>query len=185
MSPRWSIMWALEAARGWMVLCLMLRGLSTRGVSVLALVAIATYGKLFMVHEALTLSRVVGWTVGLAGVWLLWRMPARAAAWSIAIAAWAWFTVDELRPFELADALGEFHWLPFAALLQGSLVSNTSALAWHLFWIGAVMLLATAQGARAAPLAVGLSVWALLLELLQTLLPGRVADSTPLLLPLV
>jgi hypothetical protein len=152
---------------------------------VLALVMLAAFGKLLMVHQALTLSRVVGWSVGLAGVWLLWRLPAHVASWSTALAALLWFSIDELRPFELTDALGEFHWLPFTALLQGSLVANTSALAWHLFWLGAVMLLGNAQGARAAPLAVALSVWALALELLQMLLPGRVADSTPLLLPWV
>jgi hypothetical protein len=128
---------------------------------------------------------VVGWACGLVGVWLLWSAPPRAAAWCTAGAAWLWFTIDELRPFEWADALGAFHWLPFAALLQGSLVANTHALAWHLFWLGAVMLLACAQGARAGPLAVGLSLWALLMELLQMLLRGRVADITPLLLPWV
>jgi hypothetical protein len=127
----------------------------------------------------------VGWSVGLVGVWLLWRVPPRAAAWCMALAAWAWFTVDELRPFELADALGEFHWLPFAALLQGSLVANTSALTWHLFWLGAVMLMARAQGGSAAPWALVLSLWALGLELLQMLLRGRVADITPALLPWV
>jgi hypothetical protein len=98
-------------------------------------------------------------------------------------AALVWFTLDELRPFEIADSLGEFYWLPFAALLQGSLVANTWALAWHLFWLGAVMLLASAQGARASALAMSLSVCTLLLELFQMLLPGRIADSTPLLLP--
>jgi hypothetical protein len=103
----------------------------------------------------------------------------------MAAAALAWFTLDELRPFEFADSLGEFHWLPFAALLQGSLVANTWALTWHLFWLGAVMLLADAQGVRPAPVAVALSLWALALEVLQMLLPGRVADVTPLLLPWV
>jgi hypothetical protein len=185
LTPRWSIFSALEAALGLMVVGLMVRGLRSRGMLVLALVVIAALGKLLMVHQALTLSRVVGWTFGLLGVWLLWRVPPRTAAWSVALAAWAWFTIDELRPFELASSLGEFYWLPFAALLQGSLVANTSALAWHLFWLGTVMVLASAQGARAAPLAVGLSAWALLLELLQMLLPGRIADSTPLLLPWV
>ena len=134
-------------------------------------------------HQALTLSRVVGWSAGLIGAWLLWRLPARTAAWGMAAAALAWFTVDELRPFEFADALGEFHWLPFAAMLQGSLVANTLALAWQLFWLGAVVLLGSSQGARPAPVVLALSVWALLLEMLQMVLPGRVADITPLLLP--
>jgi VanZ family protein len=185
LTPRWSIFSAVEAALALMVLGLVLRGLSRRGLLVLALVVVAALGKLLMVHQALTLSRVVGWSVGLVGVWLLWRVPPRVAAWSMVAAAWAWFTIDELRPFEFAAVLGEFHWLPFAALLQGSLVANTSALTWHLFWLGTVMLLASAQGARAAPLAVALSVWALGLELLQMLLRDRVADSTPLLLPWV
>jgi VanZ family protein len=185
LTPRWSAFSALEAALALMVLGVMLRGVRTRGVLLPALVLIAALGKLMMVRQVLTLSRVVGWAVGLLGAWLLWRAPPRVAAWIVAIAAWGWFTLDQLRPFEWASALGEFHWLPFAALLQGSLVANTSALTWHLFWLGAVMLLGAAQGARAAPLAVALSVWALLLELLQMVLPGRVADSTPLLLPWV
>jgi hypothetical protein len=185
LTPRWSVWSAIEAALALMVVGLLLRGLRRRAWVVLALVAVGAFGKLLMLHQALTLSRVVGWGVGLAGVWLLWRLPPRIAALSMALAALVWFTLDELRPFEFADALGEFHWLPFAAMLQGSLAANTSALTWHLFWLGAVMLLATAQGARATPLAIGLSVWALLLELLQMLLRQRVADSTPLLLPWV
>jgi VanZ family protein len=183
LTPRWSILSALEAALALMVLAVVLRPLRVRAPLLLALVVVGALGKLLMVRQALTLSRVVGWSVGLIGAWLLWRMPPRAAAWTLAAAALAWFTMDELRPFEFADSLGEFHWLPFTALLQGSLVANTSALAWHLFWLGAVMLLSAAQGARATPVAVALSVWALLLELFQMLLPGRVADSTPLLLP--
>jgi len=185
LTPRWSAFSALEAALGLMVVGLMLRAVRGRALLVLALVAAAALGKLLMVHQALTLSRVVGWGVGLLGVWLLWRAPARVAAWAMALAAWVWFTVDELRPFQFTDTVGAFHWLPFAALLQGSLVANTAALAWHLFWLGTVMLVASARGARALPLAVGLSGWALLLELLQMVLPGRIADSTPLLLPWV
>lgn len=185
LTPRWSAFSALEAALGLMVVGLMLRDVRWRGLLVLVLVAAAALGKLLMVHQALTLSRVSGWGIGLLGVWLLWRAPARAAAWAMALAAWVWFTVDELRPFQFTDTVGEFHWLPFAALLQGSLVANTAALAWHLFWLGTVMVVASARGARVVPLAVGLSGWALLLELLQMLLPERIADSTPLLLPWV
>jgi VanZ family protein len=183
LTPRWSLLSAIEAALALMVVAVTVRQLRARAVVMLTLVAVGALGKLLMVHQALTLSRVVGWSAGLIGAWLLWRLPARTAAWGMAAAALAWFTVDELRPFEFADALGEFHWLPFAAMLQGSLVANTLALAWQLFWLGAVVWLSGSQGARAAPVVWALSVWALLLELLQMLLPGRVADVTPLLLP--
>jgi hypothetical protein len=185
LTPRWSILSALEAALALLVLAALARPLRARAPLLLALVIGGALGKLLMVHQALTLSRVVGWSAGLVGAWLLWRVPPRAAAWAVAAAALAWFTLDELRPFEFADSLGEFHWVPFAALLQGSLVANTWALTWHLYWLGAVMLLADAQGARAAPVAVVLSLWALALELLQMLLRGRTADVTPLLLPWV
>lgn len=183
LAPRWSAHSALEAGLSLMVVGAMARGWHRRGPLLLALVMLAALGKLVMVNQALTLARSVGWVVGLLGVWLLWRLPPRAASWGMAGAAWLWFTIDELRPFELAAAPGEFHGLPFEALLQGSLVANTLALAWHLFWLGAVMLLATAQGARAGALAVALSAWALLIELSQMLLPGRVADITPMWLP--
>lgn len=45
------------------------------------------------------------------------------------------------------------------------------------------MLLANDLGARPLPLAIGLGLWLLLLEGLQTLLAGRVADITPALVP--
>jgi len=41
------------------------------------------------------------------------------------------------------------------------------------------MVLLHSIGARAAALALALTLWTLLLELLQTLLPGRTADITP------
>jgi len=44
-------------------------------------------------------------------------------------------------------------------------------------------VLAHERGARAGPLAFALSLWTMLLEALQMLLPGRVADVTPALLP--
>ena len=68
-------------------------------------------------------------------------------------------------------------------MLKGSLRANTLALAWQLFWLGAVIVLLYGIGVRAVAGALALSVWALLLELLQMWLPGRVADITPALLP--
>ncbi|HEY6353789.1 MAG TPA: hypothetical protein VIY30_04815 [Burkholderiaceae bacterium] len=102
------------------------------------------------------------------------------------LGAWVaglWFTFDELRPFEFGESLGEFHWMPFAAQLQGSLSANTLALTWQLFWLGVVIVLLHDIGARAGALALALGLWTLMLELLQTLLPSRVADITPALLP--
>jgi hypothetical protein len=108
LTPRWSVLSAIEAALALMVLAMMVRALRGRALLLPALVVVGALGKLVMVHQALTLSRVVGWGVGLVGAWLLWRLPPRIAAWGMAAAALAWFTVDELRPFEFASELGEF-----------------------------------------------------------------------------
>ena len=61
--------------------------------------------------------------------------------------------------------------------------ANTLALTWQLFWLGAVMVLLHGISAHASAVAFALSLWALPLELLQMLLPGRVSDITPALLP--
>ena len=185
LTPRWSIFSAIEAALALMVVGVMLRSLRIRGALLLALVFVAALGKLVMVHQALTLSRAAGWVFGLLAASLLWRAPPRAAMGIVVACVCAWLTVDQLRPFEFADTPGDFHWLPFSALRQGSLVANTAALAWQVFWFGSVLLFGAVQGVRAMPLAACLTVWTLALELLQMLLPQRVAETTPLLLPWV
>jgi VanZ family protein len=181
--PTWSTFSATEAALGLALAGLMLRDLRRRSSALLALLVLAALGTLLMVNGALTLSRTVGWLLGaaLAAGW--WRLAPRAGAWLGAAVALLWFSVDELRPFQIGNSIGNFYWLPFAALLQGSLVANSLALAWHTFWLSMVMLLAHQQGGRIVVVATALSAWALLLELLQMTLPGRVADITPALLP--
>jgi VanZ family protein len=181
--PSWSTASALEAALGLALTGLMLRDLRRRASVLPALVALAAFGKLLMVNQALTLSRLTGWVVGTGLAAALWRMTTRTAVWTGAAIALLWFTIDELRPFEFTDSIGSFYWVPFTALLQGSLSANTLALCWQTFWLGAVMLLMHQQGARTAAVATALSAWALGLELLQLTLPGRVADITPALLP--
>ena len=83
-TPRWSVLSAIEAALALMVVAATVRHLRVRAALVLTLVAVGALGKLMMVHQALTLSRVVGWSAGLIGAWLLWRLPARTAAWGMA-----------------------------------------------------------------------------------------------------
>ena len=106
-----------------------------------ALPLAAACGALIVEGQALSVSRSAGWLFGLLLAWVSWRMPARATAMLGALIAFLWFTFDELRPFEFGESLGEFHWMPFAAQLQGSLSANTLALTWQLFWLGVVMVL--------------------------------------------
>ncbi|HEX6019960.1 MAG TPA: hypothetical protein VFZ28_17835 [Burkholderiaceae bacterium] len=114
---------------------------------------------------------------------LAWRLPRRAGAALGAALALARFSFDELKPLQFGDASNPVRWVPFAALLQGSLSANTLSLTWQLFWQGTVIVMLHAIGARVGVLAFALSVWTLLLELLQVWLPGRTPDITPALLP--
>jgi VanZ family protein len=185
LAPSWSTWRTLEVALSLVVLAHGLRGLPRRGANLLVLVALAGLGKLFIHGQALSLSHAVGWLLGLVGAGLAWRVAERRATLCLLWASLLWFTLDELRPFTLADTPSVFQWLPFVAALQGSLISNTAALIWNLFWLGAVMLFAQHLGARMGITAVALGLWTLLLEGLQTWLPGRIADITPALLPLL
>jgi VanZ family protein len=181
--PQWRTITALDAGLSLALVGSLLRPLRHRGAALLALALAAALGTLVVQHQVLSLSRSVGWTCGVLLAWQAWRLPPRVAAVLGASTALLWFTFDELRPFQFGDSPGMFHWMPFAAPLQGSLSANTLAMTWQLFWLGAVMVLLHGIGARAAKLALALAIWTLGLELLQTLLPNRTADITPALLP--
>jgi VanZ family protein len=181
--PSWRTASALDALLSLIVLGALLRPLRRRLLLLTGLPALAAFGTLLIDQQVLSVSRITGWVAGTVVAVLMGRLPLRTHAWWGAAAALAWFIIDELKPFELASSLGRFHWMPFEALLEGSLTANTLALAWHLFWLGAVMVLVDRCGVRPAAAAVALGVCALLLEALQMLLPGRVADITPALLP--
>ena len=181
--PQWRTTTALDAALSLTLVGTMLQPLRRRMLWLVALPLAAALGALVVDRQVLSVSRCVGWFCGLLLAWQAWRLPSRLSAVAGASIALLWFTFDELRPFEFGQSFGEFYWLPFVAQLQGSLSANTLALTWQLFWLGLVMVLLNGIGVRAGALALALGLWALMLELLQTLLPSRLADVTPALLP--
>lgn len=185
LQPQWRTASALNAALGLVVLAQLLREVPRRGGWIAAAVVIAFLAKPFIVGQALSLPHAVGLVGGALLAPLVLRAPAHRAAPLVIALALVWFTLDELRPYDLAEHAAPFHWMPFAALLLGSIPANVLALCHDLFWLGAVMVLAADSGARAGPLAFGLGLWTLALEGVQTLLPGRVADVTIALLPLL
>jgi VanZ family protein len=183
LEPSWRSASAADAALGVLVVALLLRPWRQRAALLWALVALAAAGKLFVVGQAISLSHAAGFAVGLLGAPFVWRLDARRAdLWGV-LAILVWYTLDGLRPFDLAEVSGRLHWIPFTALLEGSLTANVVAFGRAVFWLGAVLVLGVAIGARVGGLALALSVWALLLELLQTQLPGRIADATVALIP--
>lgn len=181
--PSWRTPSVLEAALGVLALAHLLRGLRHRAAWVAGLLALALGGKLFIAGQAISFSHALGAALGLAAALPWARMPAQRSALALVAATLCGLTADQLRPFELAEQSSSFEFIPFVALLQGSLQANTQALMAMTFWVGLVMVLGLQIGARLAGLAVALSLWLLLLEAAQTWLPGRTAEVTPALVP--
>jgi VanZ family protein len=183
LQPSWHGASFADATLGVFVLVLLLRPWRARAVLLIALVALAAFGKLGIVGQTMSLSHATGFVAGLLGAPLVWRLAPRRADVLGVVAILVWYTVDALRPFDLAEVPSRLHWIPFTALLEGSLTANVVAFGRAVFWLGAVLVLGGALGARVGGLALALSVWALLLEGLQTQLPGRIADATVALIP--
>ncbi len=185
LAPQWNPRSAGEVAISVVVLGYALREWARGWRWVAAAVVLSALAKLVIVHASLSISHVAGYAVGLAASWVLSRQPARRGATAAALLAFVWFTLDELRPFALAEMPSEFHLMPFDAMLEGTMDSNALALLWDLFWIGAVMVPAIELGAQAVVFGIGLGLWIALLEIAQRWLPNRSADITPALLPLL
>jgi hypothetical protein len=135
------------------------------------------------VGQWLSTSLLLGVIGGLLAAEAAWRVgesrAGRLLFWAVAL----WFAMDALRPFELAAQPHQMHWQPFKAMLHGSMLSNLLSLCWNLFWIGAAVSLAAVSERPLTPVTLAIAAGVAALELVQTHLPGRVADITPALLP--
>ncbi|MBL8319270.1 MAG: VanZ family protein [Burkholderiaceae bacterium] len=186
LSPQWHALSFVAVALGVVVLAQIGRAWPHRALLLTGMVTAAALGKLFLRGQSISLPHAMGWLagLGLAGA-VVWRVDGRRAAALVLCLAFGIFTFDELRPFAWTELPTRFSWIPFVSSLRGSMVANTLALCWQLFWLGAVMLAGRALGWRPGVLALALAGWAFVLEWQQAWLPGRVADITPAVLPLL
>ena len=161
----------------------LLRASEHRRRTLWALCGLALLGRLLTVGQWLPASLLLGIAGGLLAAEAAWRTgesrAGRTLFWAVAI----WFALDALRPYQLATAPHAMHWQPFKAMLHGSMLSNLLSLCWNLFWIGAAVSLAAGSARRVTLATLAIAAGVAALELIQTRLPGRVADITPALLP--
>ncbi len=142
-------------------------------------------GKIIIVDQVLNLSTILGLPTGyLVSVFLLQFYPrtlAVTAFWSL-LSAW---TIYALTPFSLMIG-GTFNPIPFATMLEGSMLTNAMALAQSLYIYSALLWLVPYIGGNLRGITIALLIWSIFIELIQMGLLGRTADITePLLIGLI
>ncbi len=137
----------------------------------------------FLVQQTITLSVVAGIAVGLAlGLGAL-RMGMQRALPLLVLLAIVWFTADSLRPFDFAAEPESLNWLPFAAMLDGSMDNNLAALCGLAFVTGTLAIMGRRMHVRSGGWMIAVVAWLVLLEIAQMWLPARTADLTVALFP--
>lgn len=167
----------------------LLRALSRSTASASARLALllgaVLVGKLFVVGQSLGLATLLGFFGG----WILSWLLSRWAEQQLHLLAFAFlliaFTVANLLPFELRDPAAAFHWVPFDALLHGSMVVNSWGLVESVFVYCTLLWLVAQDGGRVPGTAVVLAAWVACIEAGQIWIVGRTGDITAPLLVLL
>lgn len=141
--------------------------------------------EMVIVGQSIRLGEVLGALFGIAMASVLVE---RSAAWRDPILALvlAAYIVDRgLEPYAFAPGTAPFHWTPFAGFLGGSLFVAVQSFGQKMFSYGALLWLASRAGMGLGKATVLAAIGILGLEILQTRLPGRVAEITDPLLVLL
>ena len=153
----------------------------------LALLLIAIgIGKLFIKDMSTQPSAQVGLALGGMG-WAVTRHFAEVQRRTIVgLLLILCYTASALQPYELRDVADAISWLPFATMLEGSMIHNVQSLASNLIFYVSILYVGARDPGRLASATLGLTLWVLIMELMQTLIKGRTADITePILVLLV
>lgn len=138
--------------------------------------------RLLSVGQRVTPAVPAGYVLGYA----LWRvallLPRYNRVGGVLGVAFLGYAISQFAPFELRSSPGAFGWLPFAAMLNGSMLANAASLVSTTVTLGGLLLVAYHSGARLGPIAVALAFWVALFEWAQTWIAGRTGDITPVLL---
>lgn len=149
-----------------------------------ALLVLVLVGKLLIVNLTLDASLIAGFVGAYIGFVIFSRRGAKLfdVAFWLLLAAWS---IAVITPFSPAPG-GVFNPIPFATMLRGAMETSAQGLAQSLFIYSALLWLVQKMRGNLLGAAMGLAIWATLLELTQMTLLGRTADVTePLLVLLV
>ncbi|MGR8921416.1 MAG: VanZ family protein, partial [Gammaproteobacteria bacterium] len=170
--PSWTLSDALLPAAG-LVACRAFLAEAVPGHRswhwLLGLAAAALAGKVLIVKQTLELSWVLGLPLGFAAAAAIAAFPRRTQPRVTALFVLASYSVAALSPFEFSDTHARFMWIPFADLLQGSMLNNVQNLLPRLFLLASLTWYCRSRSV----LVLGLAGWIAALELSQTQIVGR------------
>lgn len=149
-----------------------------------AALALLAGGQFLIPGALLNVHGLFGVALG-GALWWAWHRRPAADTGTLAALVLLMQTFSALAPLDFSLPPQAMQWLPFEAMLQGSMLSNAQALAREGWVWGAVLLLAQRAGGSVRGLSVALALWVLCLEGLQCLLPSRTPDVSPALIVLL
>ena len=153
-------------------------GIARTRAYVVAAALLVFLAKIFVVSLGLNLSALLGFVLG-AGSWIALSHRSewfrRGWAFWFLLAAISLATLLSGSPYASA---GRVNWIPFAAMLQGSMLDNSRALFQSALLIAALILVGSARDSRDWITATALALWLALLEALEYFLGGHTSDIT-------
>jgi VanZ family protein len=144
-----------------------------------ALIATVVAGKILVIQAGLGVGTCTGLLLGYWGWLSVYRHRASDAAITVAaVMLLAAVTVRGLAPLDFRTYAGDWHWIPFNAWLEGSLLANVQSLAASVFLYGALLGLIAATRRHVLGSSIALALWVTVLEIAQLWLEGRSGDIT-------
>jgi VanZ family protein len=143
-----------------------------------ALAGVVAVGQMVVVTRTLDISTLLGLAFGWITWWVLRRWPEERRSIALMLLLFGAYLLGSLIPFELRSEPQPFRWVPFAALLNGSMVANSKVLAANAFLFAGMLTLVRLNRGSPVGTSVALAIVVALCEATQTYLQGRTPDIT-------
>lgn len=142
-------------------------------------------GKLLLYGAQLERSSVLGLFMGCVAWWAVAaQRPTRREA-LVLLGTCVLYTLGALMPFQLRVEAAPVSWVPFAAMLKGSMLNNLRSLLASLVLFTGMLYVLSARSRKVVAASVVLAAWVAFIELVQTQIEGRTSDMTQPLLALM
>lgn len=157
------------------------RVLASRGhvrTALIGLICVILVGRTITISTGVDLSCVIGLLTGYCvAEAVLGLRETRRHAIAVALLFIA-ITAKGLDPLVFNNVPSEWHWLPFAGWLEGSMMANAKALAGNTYLYAAILSLVLVSSGHVFGSTLVLTFWVLLLEITQLWIVGRTGDIT-------